>query len=139
MADLSITAANVLKSATAQTATGTAGATITAGQALYIDTSDSNKLKLAQATSTKYAFAGIALHAAASGQPIAYVTQDAELTIGATVAVGVVYGLSDTAGGICPVADNGSGDYATVIGIGVSTTKISVLVSSFLQAKAARA
>ena len=49
MAAISITAANVLKSSTGQVSVGTAGATITAGQSVYIDTSDSNKIKLADA------------------------------------------------------------------------------------------
>jgi hypothetical protein len=138
MADLSITAANVLKSATAQVATGVAGASITAGQTLYVDAGDSNKLKLCMTTSTRYAVAGIALHAAASGQPISYVTRDPEFTIGATVAVGIPYGVSDTAGGIAPMSDNGTGDYATFVGIGISTTKIAVLADSILRAGAAK-
>ena len=139
MADITITAANVVKGATAQTTTGVAGATITAGQTLYVDSADSNKLKLAQATSTKYAVAGIALHGASSGQPITYVTRDAGLTIGGTVAVGVPYGLSDTAGGICPMSDNGTADYASYIGIGISVTKIAMLADSILWAGAAKA
>ena len=139
MADVTITAANVVAGATAQISTGTAGATITAGQALYIDTADSNKLKLAQATAAKFAFAGIALNGAASGQPVSYVTRDAGLTIGGTVAVGIPYGLGDNAGGVAPMSDNGTGDYATFIGIGISVTKIAVLVDPLLRAGAAKA
>lgn len=40
MADLTITAANVTAGALATTVTGTAGATITAGQLVYLDTRD---------------------------------------------------------------------------------------------------
>ena len=35
---------------------------------------------------------------------------------------GVAYYLSDTPGGICPVADLASGEYPTVLGIATSTT-----------------
>ena len=139
MANLSITAANVLASAAAQKERGTAGATITAGQPLYKDSSDSDKLKPAQATASKQGFVGIALNGAASGQPVEYVTRDTELTIGATVAVGIVYVLSATAGAICPHADLTTGDYGVVVGIGISTTKISTLADAALRAGAAKA
>jgi hypothetical protein len=42
-----ITAANVLAGANAKKRTGVAGATITAGQTVYEDSTDSNKFKLA--------------------------------------------------------------------------------------------
>ena len=69
--DLSITAANVAPSSGAQYADGTAGATITAGQAVYLDTS-ANTYKLADcdATAATAVIAGIALNGASSGQPI---------------------------------------------------------------------
>lgn len=128
MADLSITAASVLKGTGATTESLIAGAAITAGQSLYKDASDSNKVKLTDADSATAAarvFFGIALNSAASGQPVVVQTGGI-ITIGATVAVGVAYYLSDTAGGICPFADLESGDYPTIIGIGVSTTAIKI-------------
>jgi len=103
MAAISITASSVLKSSTGSVANGIAGASITAGQALYIDTGDSNKLKLADANGTAPAntFAGIALNAATAGQPVAYCTNDtAGFTIGASVLAGDTIWLSPTAGGI---------------------------------------
>lgn len=128
MADLSITAANVAAGTGAVKETGTAGATITAGQAVYKDASDSGKFKLADndsATAAVRSFYGIALHGASSGQPLT-VLKEGPITIGATTAVGVVYCLSSTAGGICPNADIATGDYNTVIGVGTSTTVIQV-------------
>src|SRR5688572_4749253 len=123
MADLTITAANVLLSS-GRTDTGTAGATITAGQAIYIDASDSNKLKLAQSdgTAAEAAAVGIALHAALAGQPLTYAKHGAVIDIGATTAAGLLYYLSNTAGGVCPVADLGSADYVTVLGYGNDTS-----------------
>jgi len=123
MSDISITAANVVTSSSS-IRTGTAGASITAGQVLYVDSANGNVLKLASTASAAAAAAvGVALHAAASGQPIAYQTSG-EVTIGGTVAVGVPYFVSDNAGGLRPLADAGTGDYATLVGIGTSTTKI---------------
>lgn len=127
MADLSITAASVAKGTGAVTVQGTAGATITAGQVVYYD-STTQTYKLADCNSATAAVrspAGIALHAASSGQPLTILTSG-RITIGATVAVGVSYFLSGTAGGIRPAADNTTGDYVTFLGIGVSTTQILV-------------
>jgi hypothetical protein len=127
MADLTITAANVLAGSGAKKVNGTAGATITAGQAVYLDSAD-NEYKLADndsATAAVRTVAGIALHASLDGQPLTILSQG-PITIGATTAVGEVYCLSSTAGGICPVADIAAGDYNTIIGIGTSTTVIDV-------------
>ncbi len=127
MADLTITAANVVAGSGAKKPSGTAGATITAGQVVYLDSSD-GKYKLADndsATAAVRSPAGIALHGAANNQPLTILSQG-PITIGATTAVGVVYCLSSTAGGICPVADIATGDYNTIIGIGTSVTVIDV-------------
>ncbi len=122
MADLSITATQVLKGSGAVVANGTAGATITAGQTLYADSTDSNKLKLAQAdgTAAEATCVGIALHAAGSGQPIQYQT-GGTITIGAGAAPaeGMIYVLSDTAGGLAPHTDADdpvSTEYTSIIG-----------------------
>lgn len=124
MADLSVTAASVLSSSTALTASGIAGATITAGQPLYIDTANSNVLKLADSNSTLLVstVAGIALHGAATGQPVKYAYEDSTFTPGATLAVGQTYVVSSTAGGIAPLVDLVTGDFPNVLFIAKSTT-----------------
>lgn len=125
MADLTITATSVLKSTNAKTSRGIAGAAITAGQALYLDTA-TGTLKLSDtdsATAAARGCVGLALHAAASGQPVEY-QFDGLITIGATVAAGEPYFLSGNAGGICPWADVATGDYPLFIGFGVSATQI---------------
>ncbi len=125
MADLVITAADV-NQVSGNEGRGIAGATITAGQSLYEDSTDSNKLKLADAdASATAACVGVALHAASSGQPIAY-AKTGEVDIGATVAAGAIYVVSTTAGGVAPDSDLGTGDYVTIIGIGDSTTSTSI-------------
>jgi len=131
MADLVITAGNVIKGAGATVASGTAGASITAGQLLYMDTADSNKLKLCDANSSGdvEVIRGVALHAAAPGQPIAYQTAG-QITIGATVTVGEIYISSDTAGGIRPIGDLDVGDRVGVVGYAVSTTVLQLNITN---------
>ncbi len=131
MADLTITAANVLAGAGAAVSRGVAGATVTAGQAVYLDTSD-GKWKLADNNSATAAVRspdGIALNGASNGQPLSVLTAG-PITIGAALTAGVAYYLSDTPGGICPVADLATGEYPTVIGIATSTTVLNVQINS---------
>lgn len=130
MADLSITAGNVVKGANAITETGIAGATITAGQVVYLEAS-SGKYKLADCDSPTAEVRrprGIALNGASDGQPLS-VLRSGDVTIGATLTAGIAYYLSGTPGGIAPVADLGSGDYPTVIGIAESTSVLHVNIT----------
>ena len=120
MADLSITAASVIPSSNAVIAIGTAGATIVAGQSLYIDTANSNVLKLydADGSALTSTMAGIALGGAASGQQVRYVTQDPALVLGCTMVVGDTLWGSDTAGGLTiSFAELEAGDYITCVGV----------------------
>jgi hypothetical protein len=126
MADLTITAANVAK-VSGTTVNGTAGATITAGQAVVLSGSTYLLADNNHATAALRVPTGIALHAASSGQPLAVLT-NGTITIGATMTAGVAYYLSGTAGAICPVADVASGMRAVLIGISTSTTVLSVKI-----------
>lgn len=121
MADLTITAANVLLTSGTKS-TGIAGESITAGKALYLKSSDS-KLWLAQAdgTAAEAAAVGIALHAAAAGQPISYAEPGAVINIGGTTSKATVYHVSAAAGGVAPVADLSSGQYLTRLGYATAT------------------
>jgi hypothetical protein len=127
MADLSITAANVAKGSDAIVEQGTAGATITAGQVVYLDAAD-GRYKLADCDSATAAAKnprGIALHGASNGQPLS-ILKGGDITIGATLTAGTAYYLSPTAGGICPLADVLSGDDPILIGLAESTTVLHV-------------
>lgn len=125
MADVTITPANVLASNAASKRTGVAGATIAAGQTVYVDSAASNTVKLADANLSAAAAdcVGIALHGAAANQPITWVEEDPDFTPGGTLVVGTIYVLSGTAGGIAPAADMVSGWYPNVLFIAKSTTK----------------
>lgn len=129
MVDLTITATSVVAGASAKVASRTAGASVTAGQVVYLDSAD-RKFKLADCDSATAAVrspAGIALHASASGQPLDVLTEG-PITIGATLTPGVAYYLSATAGGICPVADLTTGDYPTILGIATSASVLEVKI-----------
>jgi hypothetical protein len=125
MADVVVTAANVLASSGAQKKNGTLGATATAGQAVYRDASD-GKMKLADANLSAAAadVRGILLTGGADGQPCQYIEEDDDFTPGFTVTVGTIYVLSGTAGGIAPAADLATGMYPAVLMIGKSATKV---------------
>lgn len=127
MADLTITAANVVAGGNARKVQRTAGAEITAGQPVYVDptTKRVSPADCDHATAAVRSPLGIALNGGAAGQPIE-VLKSGNITIGATVTTGVAYYLSGNAGGICPVADLGTGDYPTLLGFAISSTVIRV-------------
>jgi len=126
MADISITAANVVAGSDAVRESGTAGATVTAGQLVYLDTSDM-KYKLADANGAAALRVpnGIALNGASNGQPLS-VQKGGDITIGGTMTAGIPYFLSDTPGGLCPLPDIGTGEYSCIIGIAKSTSVLAV-------------
>lgn len=128
MADLSVTAANVIASGSAVKSFGIAGEAITAGQAIYKNTADNNKLYKADCTTAaKAVCCGIALNGGSAGQQIDYVIEDPDFTPGATLSLSVaavdgVYILS-TAGGICPSVDAAASDYPVVLFVAKSASK----------------
>jgi len=128
MADLTITAANVKPGTNARLdRNGYAGETITQGMPVYKAAdgywykADSNS-----ATALARVANGIAANAASQYQPIDVLLPGEGVTYfpGATLTVNTAYYLSDTAGGICPLADVGSGEYMQLIGIAISTTEM---------------
>jgi len=125
VADITITAAGVIASSTAKTENGTSGATITAGQTVYLDTS-TGRYELADADGAVDLRRprGIALNSAADGQAMRILTQG-DLTMDGLTA-GVTYYQSPNPGGIAPRADVLAGDYVTVIGVAKSTTVLAV-------------
>ena len=131
MADITVTAGNVLAGAGATKATYTAGASITAGKAVYKDGSDSNKIKLADANGSAAVAAafGIALNSASAGQPVEVLTAG-DINPGGTVVVGKPYVVSETAGGICPHGDLTSTATVSFIGWGTTASNIHVDINN---------
>lgn len=126
MADLVITAANVVADSSATRVHGTAGETIAQGKLCYLS-STTNKWMLADSNSvTAEARAGthVSLNSAALNQPIT--VGKGRITIGATLTPGLAYYGSDTPGGICPIADVGSGEYVNLVGLAMSASVLEV-------------
>jgi hypothetical protein len=126
MADISITAASVLASANAAPLKQyNFGATVTAGQVVYLDADNKWQLTDSNASAAgnnANSIVGIALVGGANNQPGVVVTRDINFTLGGTLTNGIAYYVSPNAGAIAPVADIGSGNYATVLGVARSTT-----------------
>jgi hypothetical protein len=129
MADITITAANVVPGAGASMVDMTAGAALTAGQVVYKEAA-TGRAKLADADSAtleaRLAY-GIALNGAANGQPVK-VLRGGPVTIGATLVAGTDYWLSGNPGGICPRGDVAAGDRVVLIGIAGTTAILNVAI-----------
>lgn len=128
MSDLAITAALVVAGANAEIVHGkVAGEAVTAGQEVYLSSTTHKWMKAdsnaagAEARQPK----GVALNGAALNQPLAVQT-DGDITIGAALTAGLAYYLSDTPGGICPVADVGSGEYVCLVGLAKSASVLAI-------------
>lgn len=134
MADLSITAANVVASNQAIVEKRfNFGATITQGQVVYLDTNNLWQLVDANAAATGNEVntpRGVALSSGANGQPGVVVTRDVDFTPGATLTNGAAYFASPNAGAIAPSADivgtNITGNYPTFLGLAKSATKLNL-------------
>lgn len=133
MAAITVTAANVQKAIAqlglpgSSTEHGRYGATVTAGQVVYRDATDSYDMKLAIATSAAAANAyGIALNGGADGQP-SEVLRSGLYNPGGTVVVGQLYCVSAAAAGaIVPYGDLATTEYVSFIGIGITAALIYV-------------
>jgi len=135
MADLVITPANVLEGTQARKQTRTAGAVITQGDSVYVDTSGQMQAALKAVDAASAAAVGIALNSAEAGQPVTF-QSGGELDVGSTLVVGETYVVGAAAGGIAPVADVISTEFATILGI---ATAPGVLKMGVLQSGVAHA
>ena len=142
MADITVTAGSVVAGSGAVVIRKTAGATITAGQVVYKATDGDYELAdadvLASAGSvTDRESVGIALNGASAGQPLS-VQISGTINPGATTVVGDIYRVSATAGGIASdqVDVMASGDFKTILGVGMSTSaiKMGINVSGVVKA-----
>lgn len=125
MADITITATGVIASSTAKVENGTSGATITAGQTVYLDPATGRyELADADGAADLRRPRGIALNGAADGQAMR-ILMSGDITMDGLTA-GVTYYQSPNPGGIAPRADVLTGDYVCAIGIAKSTTVLAV-------------
>ncbi len=127
MPAISITAANVLTSPSATIYTGTAGATITQGQPLYLDTVTST-YKLANAL-TNSPVAGIALVGASANQSMIICSRDPNFAPGFSVTTGNVILVGNTAGTVQPYEDRTTGWYVTSLGVMISASRMNFYIT----------
>lgn len=135
MTDLVQTAANVLAGAAANKKQGVAGATIVAGNSVFLNSS--NQLVGAQkdVDAASAAAVGVALDDGAIGQPVIYQTSG-EIDVGATLVIGETYVVGAAAGGIAPVADVIATEFATILGVALAggVLKMGILQSGVAHA-----
>lgn len=125
MADLTITAANVVVPGRASRRRGTAGAAIFAGEICFLDPAD-RRYKLADADAsfmTGVTEIAMALNSASANQPIE-LAAIGDINMGSVFTAGTSYYLSATPGKIAPRADLGVGDRVILLGIAKSATQI---------------
>jgi hypothetical protein len=130
MPAIAITPASVVAGADADFFQGYAGATITAGMAVYEDAQD-HKLRGADCDGGARAanVKGIALHGASAGQPLRVQTAG-RLSIGGTTVSGATYALGSTAGAIVPVAEVGVSSFMTIIGVGGTNNTLNIDIAA---------
>lgn len=128
MADLSITDTNVVPTSTTEPIeTGIAGASLSAGDMVYKNSS--NVYVKAQAdVLADIGAVGMAMNTVASGQPVA--VAKGRITIGTGFTVGMQVNLSANAGKLAPVADIGT-NYVVACGCIVSTTDVFIFIKNF--------
>ena len=121
MADLSITAANVLQSSGTSVSSGVASTAITRGQYVYVLANGTIGLADSNGTTPANSIAGCAIADIATGQTCFYVASDSGFTPGFSATAGDTIWLSDTPGAATKTyADIASG--STVIPLGVMTS-----------------
>ena len=124
MADLTITVASVAPGTNARIdKSHAAGEALTIGVAVYLNGTNQrwymSDTDVSEPAATMY---GITVtNAAAAGQPVC-VQFGGNITAGATLVAGEVYGVGEAAGGIAPVADCAVGEYERILGFADSTT-----------------
>ncbi len=127
MVDLVITSTDVDKVSGSQR-TAEAGVVITAGDSIYIDAAGLAQLCEKDQTVVEAAFDGIALNDAGVAQPVTYQVSG-EIDLGSVLAAGIVYGVGAGPGALAPVADITTGNFGTVVGIGISATNLKIGVN----------
>ena len=127
MADLTITAANVRCSSTANTEIRILANTAAQGKALYLLADGTAGLADSNAAAPANSFYGFSMTSGTAGQPVVIVKADGSgYTPGSTLAIGPVY-LSNTAGGITQtLADLASGTTLIQVGAALTTTTMNL-------------
>lgn len=131
MVDLAVTPSQVVGVGSYSSQVRIAGATIVAGDALYLDSSNQWLLADANVSATEANAIGIALNGGDSGQPVTAITNGTvNLGAAAAAAAGVVYVVSATAGNIAPDVDVTTGAYLTILGVGIGSNQVKLSINA---------
>jgi hypothetical protein len=127
MADLSVTAANVVPQTGASINKNYVfGETVTAGMPVYLST-ENKWMKALNDTAAHAAATGLAVNGGSLNQPAA-VAQVGTVSFGAILTAGEIYCVSDTAGALAPVADIGPGEVTTICGVATTTSLMRLIM-----------
>lgn len=108
------------------------GATVALGNTLYIDTADNeHKLSDADSGAVSNTAVGVAISTGVDSGSVRIATGGNIILVGATLAVGTAYYLSDTPGGIKPASDLTTGDNVVLIGVAATTTQLNLNIKDF--------
>lgn len=110
----------------------TAGATVAFGEVVYLDTSDSNKAKVADnnASAATAVVKGLALTSGVSSGGLVVATRGSVVLVGATMTVGATYYLGATAGTIVPEGDLATNNYVSRLGTASSATQLDLDIAN---------
>ena len=131
MADVSVTAASVVRTGGTPLIDGILASTTTAGQTAYDTVAGTAPptygLCDANGTTPADKFVGIFATGGAAGQPCKIIPAGATYNPGFTATVGEIYVTTVTAGGIALADDLASGWKTAIVGVALSTTSIYVI------------
>lgn len=126
MADITITAANIGCGSNALVRRVTGGEAITHGQPVY-QQSNGKFYKADANNSEQTAEAQGISFCACSGDGVdLFILFFGKMKFGAILTKGETYCVSETAGGICPIGDVGSGEWVTILGVASDTSTLDV-------------
>ena len=107
------------------------GATASAGQAAYLDSTDS-KYKLADSNATAATASAVGIFVT-PGVDTGYgyvATGGSIILVGTTMVVGTVYCVGATPGDIVPISDLTTGDRTTILGTAATTTQLDLAIKA---------
>ena len=102
----------------------TAGVLVVPGQPVYEATDGDHELGDASAAASAD-IKGVAVSYADDTDALLIVFEG-DIDLGAVLAVGTIYVVSDTSGAIMPATDLSSGEFTTILGIATTTSNLSL-------------
>jgi hypothetical protein len=128
MADLTQTPANVRVTSSTQLKRVTAGETVSPGMTAYRKAADGEYYKGIATSAATANVEGIFVGYADDGDDVYIATAD-NIDLGATLAVGSIYVVSNTAGAIMPSSDLSSGEFSTILGVATTTGNLKLAIN----------